>query len=150
MGSPIYCYKEILKDFILCNHKLKKDYDEIKKNLCNQTVEELENMSLKYYNTNKDYAIFMMGVCTSHFLDEWQENNDMVNACAGAIGYIYDLFNIKDEEDFKKAQWKPSLKYAITGGGNCLWACSNCGFVTEASLMPPKYNYCPNCGEKME
>lgn len=30
------------------------------------------------------------------------------------------------------------------------WVCSNCGFVSEATAAPKLYNYCPNCGAKMD
>lgn len=30
------------------------------------------------------------------------------------------------------------------------WICSNCSFVSEAIAAPKLYNYCPNCGAKMD
>lgn len=30
------------------------------------------------------------------------------------------------------------------------WVCSKCGFVSEAIAAPKLYNYCPNCGKKMD
>lgn len=47
-------------------------------------------------------------------------------------------------------RWKPKRGNYITGGGNPLWCCSNCGYTVGASLLPPKSNYCPNCGAKMD
>lgn len=47
-------------------------------------------------------------------------------------------------------QWKVKKGNYITGGGNPLWCCTNCGYEVGASLIPPKYNYCPSCGAKME
>lgn len=47
-------------------------------------------------------------------------------------------------------QWKTKRGNYITGGGNPLWCCSNCGYVVGASLLPPKYNHCPSCGAKMQ
>lgn len=150
MGSPSRCYKEILQEFVLSNHRLKKDYNAVEIDINNKSIEELEKTCLDYYNKNKDYAVFMMGACVQYFLDKYDECNDIVNASAGAISQIFDLFNIKDDEEFIEPCWKVSTKYTITGGGNPLWVCSNCGYITEASLMPPKHKYCPNCGVKMK
>ena len=32
----------------------------------------------------------------------------------------------------------------------CFWICSVCDFPSEASAAPRLYNYCPNCGAKMD
>ena len=99
MGSPEFCYRSILKDFILCNNKLTKQYKNLEENILpNKTIEELEQMALGYYYKNKDYSIFLMGACVQGFIEKWDESNDMLNACAGAIGDIQDLFGIKDDE----------------------------------------------------
>lgn len=100
MGSPEYCYKSILKDFILCNNKFTKQYKNLEENILpSKTIEELEGMALKYYKKNKDYSIFLMGACVEGFIYEWDECNDMLNACAGAIGDIQDLFNIDEDKE---------------------------------------------------
>lgn len=99
MGSPEFCYRSILKNFILCNNKPIKQYKNLEENiLSNKTTKELEKIALDYYKGNKDCSIFLMGACVQAFIDEWDECNDMFNACAGAIGDIQDLFNIKDDE----------------------------------------------------
>ena len=38
----------------------------------------------------------------------------------------------------------------FTPGGNRPWICSKCGQVVSWSLARPEYNYCPNCGAKMD
>nr|DAW55826.1 MAG TPA: TFIIB zinc-binding [Caudoviricetes sp.] len=48
-------------------------------------------------------------------------------------------------------RWKTiNGKGCFTGGGNPLWGCSKCRHIIGAMLLPPKYNYCPNCGAKMD
>ena len=37
-----------------------------------------------------------------------------------------------------------------TPGGNRPWVCSECGEVISWRLDKPGYNYCPNCGAKMD
>ena len=43
----------------------------------------------------------------------------------------------------KKGQWKWSED-------NASWCCSVCGCVFEEIDWKPEYNYCPNCGARME
>lgn len=45
----------------------------------------------------------------------------------------------------KKGRWKRRL---VDSGFNADWHCSECGWKT--SLEEHGYNYCPNCGAKME
>lgn len=47
-------------------------------------------------------------------------------------------------------RWKTKRGNYITGGGDPLWECSQCGHIYGASLLPPKYHFCPNCGCKMK
>jgi len=48
------------------------------------------------------------------------------------------------------SRWKHVKGGSCTGGGNPLWGCSKCNYIAFASMLPPKYNYCPNCGAKMD
>ena len=45
----------------------------------------------------------------------------------------------------KKGRWKRRL---VDSGFNADWYCSECGWKT--ALEEHGYNYCPNCGAKME
>lgn len=49
-----------------------------------------------------------------------------------------------------RGRWRTIRGNYVTGGGNPMWGCSKCDYIYGATMMPPKYNYCPNCGAKME
>ncbi len=38
----------------------------------------------------------------------------------------------------------------FTPGGNRPWVCSECDYLASWMLDSPTYNYCPNCGAKMQ
>lgn len=61
-----------------------------------------------------------------------------------------DIFKEKSRfTEVKHEKWiSARYKGGITGGGNPIWGCSNCGYVYGASMKKPSYNYCPNCGAK--
>lgn len=100
MGSPEFCYRSILKDFILYNSDSQKQYKFLEEDiLSDKTTKELEEIALKYYKENKDYSLFLMGTCTQAFICKWNECNDIINACAGAISDIQDLFHINEEKE---------------------------------------------------
>lgn len=43
------------------------------------------------------------------------------------------------------AKWLESVSFE-----SGFWVCSNCSFVSEAVAAYKLYNYCPNCGAKMD
>ena len=45
----------------------------------------------------------------------------------------------------RRGKWKEAGNFDIG-----FWRCSHCGFLSEAIAAPNLYNYCPNCGAKME
>lgn len=61
----------------------------------------------------------------------------------------YKLFVEKLEQEPTEGHW---IKYQEPWGGTQKWKCSNCGNSYDIhrvyTIMP--YNYCPNCGKKME
>lgn len=79
----------------------------------------------------------------------------------GTVG-DYDILHVYEAKDRIEAltsvqpqvvhgRWKTiNGKGCFTGGGNPLWGCSKCRHIIGAMLLPPKYNYCPNCGAKMD
>lgn len=63
------------------------------------------------------------------------------------VGYVSGL--IKDsptvEPERKTGKWRRRL---VDCGFNADWHCSRCGWKT--SLEEHGYNFCPNCGAKMD
>jgi hypothetical protein len=67
---------------------------------------------------------------------------------------------LDDLEDFPAADVRPVVKAYWIGEGDGyadgemvydVWHCSNCDYtVDEGDNEPPRYNFCPNCGAKME
>ena len=55
-----------------------------------------------------------------------------------------------DVVERKKGRWKQVHVGGFTPGGNCLSVCSECGWEFGTHRIYPDYNYCPNCGAKME
>ena len=101
MGSPTICYEEILKNYIMQNIRWSKYEKEFTEDyLSTLSTEELEKLVHKFNQQHEKYACFMMGAATANFLNDCC--NDELNACAAAIGDIYDLLKIKepDEVDF--------------------------------------------------
>lgn len=99
MGSPDYCYKSILTEFILLNTRMKPLYKELNPDtLANKTIDQLEEISLRFYNKNKLYSIYLMGCSVGGFIAEWQKCNDMLNACCSAMGQIEELLDISDDD----------------------------------------------------
>lgn len=71
---------------------------------------------------------------------------------AQALGWsantLYDEMQALPVEDVAPvvhAKWIESEIFDIG-----FWICSNCSFVSEAIAAPKLYNYCPNCGAKMD
>lgn len=58
-----------------------------------------------------------------------------------ALGYAHE----KEIEERKTGRWRRRL---VDSGFNADWHCSECGWKT--SLEEHGYNFCPNCGAKME
>jgi DNA-directed RNA polymerase subunit RPC12/RpoP len=72
-----------------------------------------------------------------------------------------DIMDVLDAvEDAPAADVRPVVKAFWIGEGDGyadgemvydVWSCSNCGYtVDEGDNEPPRYNFCPNCGAKME
>ena len=104
MGSPSYCYKQYLKQYVKLNvvwSKYEKVYTDEYLNSLNE--EELESLVRQFNKSHKSYSHFLAGVAVAHCQDEWKDCNDMLNASGGAIGEFMELFGIyePDNVDFE-------------------------------------------------
>lgn len=76
-----------------------------------------------------------------------------------AIMVISDYFRNEYkalEHEPRKEHWEHGKELCKEYQGKLLvdviyadWHCSNCGYVIKGTVKP-KWNYCPNCGTKME
>lgn len=92
-------------------------------------------------------------------LDKLQEAYDemfdfITDLSSGLDGFESDfdaaykeLLEAKSAEDAPvvHAKWLESVSFE-----SGFWVCSNCSFVSEALVAYKLYNYCPNCGAKMD
>lgn len=65
-----------------------------------------------------------------------------------SMNTLYDEIQALPAEDAAPvihAKWLESVSFE-----SGFWVCSNCSFVSEAIAAPKLYNYCPNCGAKMD
>lgn len=103
MGSPSFCYKEIMKNYIqrsVFMTECQKDFpDEI---LDQMTEKELEDSVKKFNRLHRSYAHYLAGLAVSQFVEDWHENCDTMNACGEAIAEFFDLMGIyePDQVDF--------------------------------------------------
>lgn len=99
----------------------------------------------------KEYALNAYGIDLDDSL-QFSGSSLPENYCEGlyeAMELINDVPTI-DAAPVVHGRWRIKRGNYITGGGNPLWECSRCGHVCGASLLPPKYHFCPNCGARMD
>lgn len=80
-------------------------------------------------------------------------NHVRCRACEAGdtLDWIDDCPTIDPESLIPHGRWKTKRgNYYATGGGNPIWGCSNCDFIYGASMSSPKWDFCPNCGAKMD
>lgn len=105
MGSPSYCYRQYLKEYVRLNivwSKYEKVYNEEYLNSLNE--EELESLVRQFNKSHKSYSHFLAGVAVAHCQEDWKDSNDMLNASAGAIGEFMELVGVYDPDyiDFEE------------------------------------------------
>ena len=92
----------------------------------------------------------------AEYIDREKLIDAIKNDCSEMVYYTkseaIDCINAEPAADVAPVVhggWKViHKKYQFTGGGNPVYACSECEWVYGATLVP-RYNYCPNCGAKM-
>ena len=73
---------------------------------------------------------------------------ESAQAWSWSINTLYGEIQALPAEDVAPvihAKWLESVSFE-----SGFWVCSNCSFVSEAVAAPKLYNYCPNCGAKMD
>lgn len=100
MGSPSFCYREIIKNYIQRNvfmTERQKDFsDEV---LNKMTEKELEDTAKKFNRSHRSYAHYVAGLAVSQFVEDWHKNCDIMNACGGAIAEFFDLVGICEPDN---------------------------------------------------
>ena len=98
MGSPEFCYKEMMKNYILLSvgtsKSLRKRFND--DTLKDKSIDELESIIKQFNRNHSSYSHFIAGMATNQFLSEWSESNDMINASFGALGDLMELVGVYD------------------------------------------------------
>ena len=63
---------------------------------------------------------------------------------------IVEAIPAADVVERKKGRWKQVHVGGYTPGGNCLSLCPECGWEFGTHRIYPDYNFCPNCGCRMD
>lgn len=100
MGSPEYCYKKIMIEYILINVKITK-YESIytEEYLKTLSTEELEDLVKHFNRTYKAYGAYVGGIAVATSCNKLDTCNDMYNASAGAVSDFMNLLGIYDPEN---------------------------------------------------
>ena len=100
MGSPSYCYRKFMEEYVRINVRLSK-YEKIytEDYLKTLSEKELEDLVKRFNKTYKGYGAFTAGVAVAHCTEEWHNSCDMLNASAGAIGEFMELVGVYDPDD---------------------------------------------------
>ena len=97
MGSPSGIYKWILKEMI----RLGTNECSVKKNeekLKDKSIEELEAVIKNELPCDYPLKCFYAGFAVSEFITEFDDSDSWTAGCA-SIRMVYDLLNIKKEDD---------------------------------------------------
>ncbi len=100
MGSPSYCYKEFMREYVRVNTRMSK-YEKVYTDeyLGSLGEEELEDLVRRFNKSHKSYSHFTAGIAVAHCTEEWHNSCDMLNASAGAIGDFMELLGIYDSDN---------------------------------------------------
>lgn len=103
MGSPSYCYRQFMKEYIhisVAYEKIAKTYTD--EYLSKLREDQLEDLVRRFNNGHKMYGAFVGGMAVSNCLEVWKNNRDIINASFGAISDFLELLGVDepDELDF--------------------------------------------------
>lgn len=96
--------------------------------------------------------------CPYHFDEEVKYKGELLalsgcdhdKICKDAAERLKALIDIEQPSD-KCGHWEGTADgYADGEPVYDRWACSKCGYDADGADEPPDWNYCPNCGAKME
>lgn len=97
MGSPSGIYKWMLKEMIrLGTHEFSIEKNE--KKLESKSTDELERIVKNELPCSYPFKCFYAGFAVSEFFNKFDDSDSMTAACA-SVPMIYDLLNIKEEDD---------------------------------------------------
>ena len=85
--------------------------------------------------------------------DEYIRKQDAIDMCGGYIELAYAMAGIEPVDVAPVVHGEYIGEYDGYADGNpvCdMWYCSVCGCCFEDWDEKPTYNFCPNCGAKMD
>lgn len=70
----------------------------------------------------------------------WEQINEAIDMAISTLRPV----SLERVEKVWRGEWKESKNFDYG-----FWVCSKCGFVSEASVAPKLYKFCPCCGAPM-
>lgn len=100
MGNPEFCYKEMMKNYIMFSVGFSKSLNErfSPDTLKNKSIEELESIIKQFNRSHSSYSHFVAGMAVNQFIADWNENTDMLNAAGGGISEMMELVGVYDPD----------------------------------------------------
>lgn len=101
LGNPEYCYKEMMKNYIMFSTGFSKSLAErfSPENLKDKSIEELECIVKQFNRSHTSYSHFVAGLAVNQFMNDWDENTDMLNAACGGITDMLELVGVYEPDD---------------------------------------------------
>ena len=107
-------------------------------------------MTMNIYYKQSDIAASLSELMLSPWAKRWMDDYAYTAGVQEALHLIQDMINGEVPETMKipATDVRPNIKgyWIKTGYKFICYSCSECGYNIEKT----KFNYCPNCGAKME